>query len=254
MSYTYRSNADCDRQCLISGAEVAYYSKRLFRKKYPKNRGGFRVIGTVGEGVQKKKGKWEADGRQIPYFESKYNHFIYGVDGYLECDEDVFLEVVHVKLGKHLMSAGLVIVLMFGIGMYASTLLNEKGPMIDKGAGMYELKDKELPVNSDPDQIAIPGYGDIRIAAGSETAKLVLYNPKNNPCYFKFILKNDETGEILFESDLVPPGQAIQEIKFNKAIKEGIYPLTIRIRSFDTQDYTKELNGGEIKTHIIAIK
>ena len=99
--------------------------------------------------------------------------------------------------------------------------------------------------------IQIPGYGAIPVPAGEDTVSLVLLNPEGNPCYFTFALELKDTGEILYESALVPPGQAIAEVTFSRVLDPGEYPLVIRISTTSLADGSA-MNGANIETVLVV--
>ena len=62
-----------------------------------------------------------------------------------------------------------------------------------------------------------------------------------------------DTGELLYESKLVPPGNAITEITMSKALPAGEYDATIKISTLSL-DGTTALNGANEETVLIARK
>ncbi len=108
-------------------------------------------------------------------------------------------------------------------------------PDIDDDAGDY--------TNPIPDAggalggIKIPGYPTIiPIKAGSAIAPIALVNPEGNPCYFCFEIVIKETGESLYQSKMVPPGQAISGVTLSKTLEKGSYPALIKITTFSVDD------------------
>lgn len=99
--------------------------------------------------------------------------------------------------------------------------------------------------------IKIPGYPSITIPADTENVTVALLNPEDNPCYFKFQLVLKDTDELLYESKLVPPGDAITEITLLKSLPEGEYDATIKISTLSLDGKT-ELNGANVETVLIA--
>lgn len=99
--------------------------------------------------------------------------------------------------------------------------------------------------------IQIPGYGSIPIPTGSDTVNLVLLNPEGNPCYFTFALVLSSTGECLYESGLVPPGQAISQVTLSRVLDPGEYEATIRITTTSLADGSA-MNGAEVETVLIV--
>lgn len=118
---------------------------------------------------------------------------------------------------------------------------------IDPGAGKYN-PEIEVPEEMDPTKIALPGYESLVMAAGSDKLYTALWNPEVNPCYFKFSLVLKESGEILYESGLVPPGEAVTEVTLSRKMEEGEYPVMVKMDSFSLEDKTQPLNGGSSET------
>lgn len=121
---------------------------------------------------------------------------------------------------------------------------------IDPGASSWngqQNKDEEI----EEVGIKISGYPSITIPADTKTVTMALINPEGNPCYFKFELMLKDTGELLYESKLVPPGDAITEITMSKALPAGEYDATIKISTLSL-DGTTALNGANEETVLIA--
>lgn len=118
---------------------------------------------------------------------------------------------------------------------------------IDPGAGKYN-PEIGMPENMDPTKIALPGFEGLVMNAGSDKLYAALWNPETNPCYFKFSLELKETGEILYESGLVPPGKAITEETLTRKMDEGKYLVLVKMDTFSLEDDTQPLNGGSSET------
>ena len=99
--------------------------------------------------------------------------------------------------------------------------------------------------------IKIPGYPSITLPADQQTVNVALLNPEGNPCYFTFALVLKETGEILYTSKLVPPGQAIREITMSRALAAGEYNATIQITTTSLEDGSA-MNGANVETVLIV--
>ena len=122
-----------------------------------------------------------------------------------------------------------------------------KEPVLDEAAIGYS---QEGLVNDDPDKIMIPVIGDIETEEGERHVDDILPNPEGNTCYFRYILELEDTGEVLFESDLIEPGKALIGFYMDRGLEEGEYDAIIRIRTYDEKDYERELNGDERKINI----
>ena len=123
---------------------------------------------------------------------------------------------------------------------------------IDSNAGQWnghQLPDKteDAPAVG----IKIPGYPSITLPKDQKRVRVALLNPEGNPCYFTFELVLKETGESLYKSKLVPPGQAITEITMARALPAGEYAATIKITTTSLTDGSA-MNGANVETVLIV--
>lgn len=98
----------------------------------------------------------------------------------------------------------------------------------------------------------IPGYEVVRFPKGARDVELPLVNPEENNCYFAFELILDSTGEQLYESGLVEPGKAVSKITLTRALDEGEYRITIRVKPYDMQSMAA-LNGANVQAKLYVI-
>ena len=123
---------------------------------------------------------------------------------------------------------------------------------IDENAG--EWNGQTLPDKTEDAPavgIKIPGYPSITLPKDQKTVNVALLNPEGNPCYFTFELVLKDTGETLYKSKLVPPGQAITEITMSKALSAGEYNATIKITTTSLADGSA-MNGANVETVLIV--
>ena len=99
--------------------------------------------------------------------------------------------------------------------------------------------------------IKIPGYTSITLPADTETVSVALLNPEGNPCYFTFEIALNDTGEVLYTSKLVPPGQAIYEITLSRPLTAGEYNAVIRISTTSLADGSA-MNGANVETVLVV--
>lgn len=118
-----------------------------------------------------------------------------------------------------------------------------KTPDLDEAAVAYHI---EGMVNSDPNQIVLPGLGTMELATGQTHVEKVLLNPEGNPCYFQFRLVLKDTVETLYESGLVEPSKAIVAFDINRALEAGSYEAEVQIDTRSLEDAETPLNGGVI--------
>lgn len=123
-------------------------------------------------------------------------------------------------------------------------------PDIDPNAGKYTGEEPE-DKGGESEGIKIPGYPSITVAKDSENVTMALLNPEGNPCYFKFELVLKDTDETIYESKLVPPGQAITDVTLTKPLSEGEHEAVIKISTFSLTDQSA-MNGANVETVLIA--
>lgn len=98
---------------------------------------------------------------------------------------------------------------------------------------------------TNPNQITLPGYADLLFPADKKQIEMVLPNHKSNPCYLRYTLMLEETGEILYQSPLIAPGKAVLEIELSRILPIGDYHLVIAIDSVSLADGRTPMNGAE---------
>lgn len=123
-------------------------------------------------------------------------------------------------------------------------------PVIDESAGEWVGQQPE-DKGGEEVGIKIPGYPSITLPADTETVSVALLNPEGNPCYFTFELVLKDTGEVLYTSKMVPPGQAIYEITLSRPLPAGEYDATIRISTASLEDGSA-MNGANVETVLIV--
>lgn len=250
MNKIYQFQEAYDREFKSADYSCKYYSKRKMKAIYPDQ--GYIVIGAVGSGLHKEAGKFRVKEWEYPYYKQSYPRLSYGVDGYIDCGNDQFLAVVKHKLLQHLIVPVLLLLILAGVVFGGMKLLGGK---LDLDPGIKDYDPKiEMPVNADPDRIAIPGYGDLTMLADTDELYVALWNPDTNPCYFKFTIMLEENEKILYESGLVPPGKAITTVKLKKKLSEGTYPVLVKMDTFSLNDGETPMNGGSSKAVINVTK
>lgn len=117
------------------------------------------------------------------------------------------------------------------------------GPDLDDAAVAYKF---EGLVNTDPTSTMIPMIDDIEVYGGPHVEQ-ALINPEGNTCYFIYSITLDDTGEEIYRSGMIEPGKAIVGFDLADTPAPGEYSVTIHVEARDIDDYTQEVNGGEIK-------
>ena len=95
------------------------------------------------------------------------------------------------------------------------------------------------------ENIAIPGYEMISLAAGKTAQTVNLKNPPENACTFVLTLTM-EGGETLWTGKALQPGEAFTRITLSRALDAGDYPATLHYDCYTIED-NQPLNGAEIQ-------
>ncbi len=105
---------------------------------------------------------------------------------------------------------------------------------------------------TDPSDITLPGYPALTFFANSKKVALELPNPSGNPCYFRYTLTIVETGEEIYQSELLEPGKMLKTITLTRALPAGTYTLRIEIDTFSLTDSTIPMNGGVQEVQLVV--
>ncbi|MBQ8431323.1 MAG: hypothetical protein IJX28_00415 [Clostridia bacterium] len=123
----------------------------------------------------------------------------------------------------------------------------ESGLRVDPNAQNYGNV-QGFPENTTTDGISVPGYSKVVFPANETDVKMVLLNPEGNPCYFRFTLTLTQTGEVLAQTNLVPPGMAVTDLTLSRKLEAGEYELEILIESFSLDQGFTPMNGAKVNT------
>ena len=114
-------------------------------------------------------------------------------------------------------------------------------PNIEHNTGINEEKENEAK------GIQVRGFTTWSIPANSsKNLSIPLENPEGNPCYFSFEILLSDTGEVIYSSDMVPPGEKISRINITREFDAGDYPATIKIKTNELIT-GKEMNSPAIQ-------
>lgn len=151
--------------------------------------------------------------------------------------------------------AVLVLLVLIGAAVAATVFLTQPkddGTRIDPAAADYSIPGYANPDGEDRSRIRIPTYSEWAMQAGTDIVEVPLINTEGNPCYMRFTVKLKDSDEVLYQSELVPPGQAIPSMRLNRALDAGTYPVVVTIGTYSLDDPSQPLNGAELGTRIVA--
>lgn len=102
-------------------------------------------------------------------------------------------------------------------------------------------------VEKNPDSIAIPGYEALELKANSKKQTLSLPNPEQNMCYFQISLYLED-GTLLWQSELIEPGEISKPMTLTQELEKGTYPnALLRYACYRMDETLTPLNGAEMK-------
>lgn len=124
--------------------------------------------------------------------------------------------------------------------------------VIDQNA-IDKDKLKENKKEETDNSVTVFGFSQIKMSENCRKVEINYYNPEQNAdkYYLKVSIELKETGEILYESDLIPPGQAIKYAEFSKELSSGTYDATIHVQPYKMNDFTTT-NNADLDIKIIV--
>ena len=139
----------------------------------------------------------------------------------------------------------LLLILIIMTGFLIIVLLKPAPIKAELPNGQQAENTKNIEKNTD--SIAIPGYEAITLKADTKQQSIGLPNPPQNTCYFQITLMLED-GRILWESDLVKPGDISTPIILTQPLQKGTYPNAILKYNCYTMDGTMTaLNSAATK-------
>lgn len=247
-----------------NGEEITggYITPAEMKKLDPANR--YTIVGEVLEGHNvKKKTCWNVNTGGESALSLPVNptgaHSAHAntIVGYIPCGENEYIQLCK-KNTKRLFIV-LLPLLLLAIALIVSLgALNKiKNQPVDP-AEKFEIDSSitdykgelKRPPDMNTTEILIPGFSNLEMEAGSTHINTFLFNPEDNPCFFQFNVVDKATGDVLYESKLVPPGKGIEGFDLNRTFEAGEYPAVIQFNTHDLEDPTINYNGSEMEITI----
>lgn len=94
--------------------------------------------------------------------------------------------------------------------------------------------------------ISIPGFEKLKFRAGTDKQTLKLYNPPENTCYFLISIFLPD-GTQIYQSNLLAPGEEINQIHLKVDVSTGVYEGATLVYSCFSVDTLQPLNGASIQ-------
>lgn len=236
---------------------VPYITSSKMKTLYPA--GGFTVVGQIGRGRDTAGTLRNEDKTETVYKTAKMPHS--RVAGYVQVGTDEFVAVVRDTLLFWLLGILLFVLLCVLLGFLLRNVSNGVGePQTTNPAGVVDanaqLGEGELSVPAKTEtkgkSIKINGIPTMELKAGQVEQNYVFSNPEENPCYFKIEIALRDSGEVLYTSDLLPPGYSISKFSLNRPLEAGTYNVVVHFYCYSFDQEQRPLNNMEIKTQITA--
>ena len=124
---------------------------------------------------------------------------------------------------------------------------------IDPNAGEYVAPQPSEQTGGEG--IAIPGWGSITVPAGKTEVSVDFPNPDANAdkYYLSFELRLKGSGEVLYTSGLVPPGQTIQNINLSRPLEAGTYAAVVHVQPYKMDEAQTPTNNADMETQLIVL-
>ena len=152
--------------------------------------------------------------------------------------------------GIPLIALGILIVLTILSGKIDHKKTDDKE--IDDPGFQYEENLLDFS-NKEDEVMSIYGIKEIKIKEGSTKAELYYLNPEQNQdrYYIRVSIVLKDSDEILYVSDLIPPGNGIREIELSKPLLKGSYAAVFHIQGYKMNDLSSA-KGADLDVTIIV--
>ncbi len=160
---------------------------------------------------------------------------------------------------KKLSKQNIVIILLL-LALTASVvygMVSRKSQVAEEGEtfeAVFEEEQTKATIEEDDGRgIKIPGYSTIVVEADKKNVNVDIMNPEENEVYFKVKFILSESGELIYESQLIKPGQHLYEIELVRGLAAGEYKLLIEYETFLMDGSYSPRNGASVNCILKAL-
>lgn len=108
----------------------------------------------------------------------------------------------------------------------------------------------EIPGSGKTAGTKIPGFGKLYFPSNTRQVQMTLANPDDNDCYLIYSIYLDKPdGELLYTSEKIYPGMAVENLTLKCPLQQGDYTLYIHAAPYRSSDDTK-LNDAVLKAPV----
>jgi len=100
--------------------------------------------------------------------------------------------------------------------------------------------------------LVMPGFDNVEFAADTTEVAMRLENPLGNPGWLSFEVQLADTGEVLYQSDLIAQAGCVENITLARPLAKGEYEAVLIISAFEL-DSLAQYNTVSVRFKLIAI-
>lgn len=146
-----------------------------------------------------------------------------------------------------LVLGGTIAVTAVGFGIYSHMNVEEKfTPEFE--ADQF----KEQVTAGASEGIKVPGYSAIYVPYGVKDVEVNFYNPEENDVYFEIALIITESGQEIYKSKLLSPGQHLYNITLIDTLDRGTYDMDIVYNTYSMDESYTPKNGATVACELVV--
>ena len=155
----------------------------------------------------------------------------------------------------YILAAILLAVLLVAGGYFLAENQRKSGPVTVGGPTEFEFEDeqtREVREAKEQSGIQIPGYTVIPIKANTTDVEIDMVNPEGNNVYFQITMTLKDSGEQLFQSKLIKPGQHLYKQQLSQPLAPGEHTVVIHYDTFSMDGNYTPKNSADLETTLRA--
>ncbi|GCF94734.1 hypothetical protein NRIC_26250 [Enterococcus florum] len=125
------------------------------------------------------------------------------------------------------------------------------GDFLPEGKDAKKMSDKELAdlaqQKVDESNFTMMIASDATISSETQKGYLPIKNPKSNAYPVNVEIKEDQTGEIIYTSGAIHPGEEIDQVQLDQSLSKGTHQATATFSLYDAQTKKKQ---GEVSAGV----
>ncbi|GHU42786.1 hypothetical protein FACS1894193_08690 [Bacilli bacterium] len=121
------------------------------------------------------------------------------------------------------------------------------GDFLPEGKDAKKMSDKEIAKAAqqkvDASQFNMVIGSKAEIDEQTKKGKLNIKNPKTNAYPVNVVITDDATGDVIYTSGAIEPGEEVRDVELEKSLAKGTYKATARFSLYDPKTKSKK---GEV--------